>query len=102
MARPCVAQGSGDLMANSPLITHHSSLVTRLGLLGLGERGQALAAAVNELPGVVLVAGTVGDALASGPGRGTWWGYATAEELVAAPDVDAVLVALDNADRAFD
>ena len=69
-------------------------------MLGLGERGQALAAAVNDLPGVALVAGTAGDEAAAGAGRGTWWGYATAEELVAAPDVDAVLVALHDADRA--
>src|SRR5215210_7692918 len=93
------AQGSSDLMGDSSLIAHRSSLSTRFGLLGLGERGQALAAAVNELPGVALIAGTAGDE-ADGSGRGTWWGYATAEELIAAPDVDAVLVALQDAGRA--
>ena len=87
-------------MADSSFVIRHSSSGLRLGLLGLGERGQALAAAVNELPGVALVAGTAGDEAAAGAVRGTWWGYATAEELVAAPDVDAVLVALHDADRA--
>ena len=68
----------------------------RFGLLGLGPRGQALAAAVRECPGVVLAAGAAGDEEGAGVGRGTWWGYATPEEVIAAPQIDVVLVANDD------
>ncbi len=59
----------------------------RCGLFGSGPRAGVLAAAVTEHPGAVLAA-TVQDA-----GGGTWYGYATPAELLAAPDIDLVLIA---------
>ena len=59
----------------------------RLGLLGPGARAGALAAAVAEHPGANVAAAVLGDA------RGTWWGYQTPEELLAAPEIEGVLIA---------
>lgn len=67
----------------------------RFGLIGLGPRGQTLAAAVNERPGVLLAAGAAGDD-EDGHGRGTWWGHATPDEIIAAPAIAAVIVATEN------
>ncbi|HEX5501030.1 MAG TPA: hypothetical protein VFW96_00325 [Thermomicrobiales bacterium] len=72
----------------------------RFGLIGLGPRGQALAAAVNERPGVLLAAGAAVDD--EGEGRGTWWGYATPDEVIAARDLDAIVVAAENRGLAID
>lgn len=72
----------------------------RFGLIGLGPRGQALAAAVNERPGVLLAAGAAVDD--AGEARGTWWGYATPDEVIAAGELDAIIVAAENRGLAID
>ncbi len=59
----------------------------RLGLIGRGARVAALLAAINEHPGAKVAAAVLGDA------RGTWWGYETPERILAAPGLDAVLIA---------
>lgn len=70
--------------------------VLRVGIVGLGQRGQAYASAFGAEPGVVVAAGSNSDV----DETGSWWGYATAAEIVASPRIDAIVLTDPDADRA--
>lgn len=68
----------------------------RVGIVGLGPRGQAYAGAFGAEPGVVVAAGSNSDV----DETGSWWGYATAAEIVASPRIDAIVLTDPDAGRA--
>lgn len=69
--------------------------VLRVGIVGLGPRGQAYANAFSAEPGAVVAAGSNSDV----DETGSWWGYATAAEIVASPRIDAIVLTDPDADR---
>lgn len=68
----------------------------RVGIVGLGPRGQAYSNAFSSEPDVVVAAGSNSDV----DETGSWWGYATAPEIVASPRIDAIVLSDPDADRA--
>lgn len=65
-----------------------TSSVLRVGIVGLGPRGQAYADAFSAVPGAVAAAGSHGD----GDGSAAWWGFSSAAEIVASTRIDAIVL----------